>query len=90
MIKAFIFIGGLIIGQISYKVIHGYDCQYVADQELVLLKKQAVEKDSLLYLWFNNYAFHIRVIAGVEKDSTVIKYQLWNHKCIGWRKKKKI
>jgi hypothetical protein len=89
MVKVFLFIGGLLIGQISYKVIHGYDCQYVADQELVLLKKQSQVKDSLLYLWFNNYTFHIRVIAGVEKDSAVTRYQLWNHKCVGLRKKKK-
>ena len=88
MIKLFLFIGGIIIGQISFKIIHGYDCRYVADQELVLLKKQAAEQDSLLYLWFNNYAFHIRVLAGVEKDTSVTKYQIWNHECVGVRKKK--
>jgi hypothetical protein len=88
MAKLLIFIGGLIIGQISYKVIHGYDCQYVADQELALLKKQDRMKDSLLYFWFNDYAFHIRIISGVEKDSTVTKYQIWNHECTGRRKKK--
>ena len=82
MLKSFLLIGGIIIGQISYKVIHGYNCKYVADEELALLKKQAHVKDSLLYLWFNDYAFHIRVIAGVEKDTSVVKYQLWNHRCI--------
>lgn len=88
MAKFLLFIGGLIIGQISYKVIHGYDCQYVADADFELLKKQSAEKDSLLYFWFNDYAFHIRLISGLETDSTIIKYQLWNHKCVRWRKKK--
>lgn len=83
MWKLFMFIGGFIVGQISYKIIHGYDCKYVADEEMELLKKQSQYKDSLLYFWFNDYAFHIRVISGVEKDSTVISYQRWNHNCAG-------
>lgn len=86
MAKFLLVIMSFIAGQISYKMIHGYDCKYVASQELLLLKKQALEKDRLLYLWFNDYAFHIRVVSGVEKDAA--KYQIWNHKCVGWKKKK--
>ncbi len=76
-----------VAGQISYKMLH--DCQFEGKQEVALLKKQGHEKDSLLYLWFNNYAFHIRLISGLETDSTVVKYQLWNHKCIHWKRKNK-
>lgn len=68
-----------IAGQISYKAIHGLSCVIENEsEEVALLKKQARGKDSLLYLWFNDYAFHMRVIAGVQKDSTVVSYQKWN------------
>ena len=86
--KWLIFIGGIIIGQISYKLIHGYNCEYVANSDFELLKKQVQVKDSLLYFWFNDYAFHIRIISGVEKDTSVIKYQIWNHECVDRKKKK--
>ena len=68
-----------IAGQISYKMIHGLSCVMENEsEEVILLKTQAHEKDSLLYLWFNDYSFHVRVLAGVEKDSSVVKYQKWN------------
>jgi hypothetical protein len=86
MVKFLLVVISFVAGQISYMMIH--DCQFEGKQEVALLKKQAQEKDSLLYFWFNDYAFHIRVISGVEKDTSVMKYQIWNHQCIAKRKKK--
>lgn len=77
-----------IAGQISYKMMHGYDCKDTSRVEVELLKKQVRERDSLLYFWFNDYTFHIRVISGIEKDTSVLKYQIWNHECVGGRKNK--
>lgn len=67
---------GFILGQFSYRGIHS--CETDCNKEVILLKTQSRQKDSLLYLCLNDYPFHIRVMAGIEKDSMVLKYQKWN------------
>lgn len=66
------------ITSLIWKVFH--KCPVSESEKVEILKKAVAQKDSLLNLWFNDYTWHIRVLAGVEKDSLVTKFQKWNNK----------
>lgn len=67
------------VTSLCHKYFH--KCNPSADNKMInaLMKNNSMQ-DSLLFLWFNDYAWKIRVMSGIEKDSSVIKYQKWNNK----------
>jgi hypothetical protein len=73
-------IGCFLCGQISYKMIHR--CDYKNHESATIKKLEAENKfqDSLLKLWVGDHAWRIRVIAGMEKDTAITKYQKWRKK----------
>lgn len=60
-----------------WKFIH--KCPMKESEKVSILMKAITHRDSLLNLWFNDYTWHIRVMAGVEKDTAITKYQKWNN-----------
>lgn len=57
-----------------------HKCPISESEKVGILKRAVFQRDSLLYLWFNDYTWRIRVLAGVESDTLVTKYQKWNNK----------
>lgn len=57
-----------------------HTCPVFKNTDILKLKQDLRQRDSILYLWLNDYTWHIRVIAGVEKDSSILRYQKWNKK----------
>lgn len=57
-----------------------HECDYEGHDSVAVkvLKEDNRRLDSLLQLWMGDYAWRIRVIAGVEKDTSITKYQKWN------------
>lgn len=55
-------------------------CPVSESEKVNILKEAVVYRDSLLNLWFNDYTWHMRVMAGIEKDTLINKYQKWNNK----------
>lgn len=57
-----------------------HKCPVSESEKVSILMKGITHRDSLLNLWFNDYTWRMRVMAGVEKDTSVTKYQKWNSK----------
>lgn len=79
----FLVIGCFLSGQMSYVMFH--ECDYEAHDSMAVrvLKKENRQMDSLLQLWVGDYSWKIRVMSGMEKDTSITKYQK------KWKNKKK-
>lgn len=57
-----------------------YRCPLSESEKVTILEKGIKQRDSILDLWLNDYAWHIRVLSGIEKDTAITNYQKWNKK----------
>jgi hypothetical protein len=65
-------------GQPIMGAVNNSDSMAILKKELYKKDRIIHEKDSILYLWFNDYAYRVRVISGIEKDPKILKYELWS------------
>lgn len=68
------------ITSLMWKIFHV--CPLSVNEKVLILEKGNIKKDSILNLWFNDYTWHMRVMAGIEKDTAITKYERWNKKKI--------
>ena len=55
-------------------------CDNKKEDSIAILHKQVRDRDSMLYLWLNDYTYRLRVMSGLEKDPQVLKYETWRHR----------
>ena len=63
-------------------------CPLSESEKVTILEKAVLDRDSLLYFWFNDYGWRLRVLSGIEKDTAITRYQKWNQKQKKWVKEK--